>query len=114
MDAFAFVANTVSAAAVTESLLEFIFPLFGQDTYVKLGYGGGNSLLAGLTTVIVIPFPTWIWYEGEGIRKRNATFLAPDLRPSSTVPLATSTLLLGANNFVIDLCLTLDTLCTYR
>jgi hypothetical protein len=32
--------------------------------YVKLGYGGGNSLLAGLAIVIGIPLPIWIWYKG--------------------------------------------------
>ena len=62
-----------------QSLLGFVFPLFGQDTYVKLGYGGGNSLLAGLAIFIGIPFPIWIWYKGEDIRKRSAAFLSPDL-----------------------------------
>jgi hypothetical protein len=82
VDAFAFTASAVSGAAVLQSLLGFIFPLFGQDMYTKLGYGGGNSLLAGLAIVIGIPFPIWIWYKGEDIRKRSAAFLAPDLRPS--------------------------------
>jgi hypothetical protein len=62
-----------------QSLLGFVFPLFGQDMYVKLGYGGGNSLLAGLAISIGIPFPIWIWYKGEDIRKRSAAFLSPDL-----------------------------------
>jgi hypothetical protein len=39
--------------------------------YAKLGYGGGNSLLAGLAIGIGIPFPIWIWYRGEDIRKRS-------------------------------------------
>jgi MFS family permease len=86
VDAFAFTASAVSAAAVFQSLLGFVFPLFGQDMYVKLGYGGGNSLLAGLAIVIGIPFPIWIWYKGEDIRKRSAAFLAPNLRLSSPAP----------------------------
>jgi len=79
VDAFAFAASAVSAAAVFESLLGFAFPLFGQDMYVRLGYGGGNSLLAGLAIIIGIPFPIWIWYKGENIRKRSAAYLAPDV-----------------------------------
>ena len=72
VDAFAFTASAVSGAAVLQSLLGFIFPLFGQDMYTKLGYGGGNSLLAALAIVIGIPFPVWIWYKGEDIRKRSS------------------------------------------
>jgi hypothetical protein len=78
VDAFAFTASAVSAAAVFHSLLAFIFPLFGQDMYVRLGYGGGNSLLAGLAIVIGIPFPMWIWYKGEKFRKRSGEFLIED------------------------------------
>jgi len=39
--------------------------------YKALGIGGGNSLLAGLSIIIGIPFPIWIWYKGEEIRSRN-------------------------------------------
>ena len=79
VDAFALAASAVSAAAVFQSMLAFVFPLFGADMYVKLGYGGGNSLLAGLAIVIGIPFPIWIWYKGESIRGGSAAYLAPDV-----------------------------------
>ena len=79
VDAFALAASAVSAAAVFQSMLAFVFPLFGADMYVKLGYGGGNSLLAGLAIVIGIPFPIWIWYKGESIRRGSAAYLAPDV-----------------------------------
>jgi hypothetical protein len=36
-----------------------------------LSMGGGNSLLAGLAIVLGIPFPIWIYYKGEDMRKRN-------------------------------------------
>jgi len=75
VDAFVFAASAVSAAGVFQSLLGFAFPLFGQKMYVKLGYGGGNSLLAGLAVVFGIPFPIWIWYKGEDIRRKGATYL---------------------------------------
>jgi hypothetical protein len=79
VDAFAFPASAISAAAFLQSPLGFAFPLFGQDMYLKLGYGGGNTLLAGLAIVIGIPFPIWIWYKGEGIRRKSPIFLSPDV-----------------------------------
>jgi hypothetical protein len=83
------------------SLFGFVFPLFGQPMFDKLGLGGGNSvrffvpltslgcffierelkqLLAGFAIVIGIPFPIWIYYKGEGLRARNA------LTKMSTIP----------------------------
>jgi hypothetical protein len=85
VDSFAFPASAFSAATLFESLLAFAFPLFGQDLYLKLGYGGGTSLLAGLGIVLGIPFPIWIWYKGEAIRKRSAVFMSPDVRRLSLI-----------------------------
>lgn len=39
--------------------------------YGKLGYGPGNSLLAGLAIVFGIPFPIWIYNYGERMRARS-------------------------------------------
>lgn len=38
----------------------------------RLGFGGGNSLLAGLSIVLGIPFPVFLWIYGERIRKRSS------------------------------------------
>lgn len=68
----------------------------------KLGLGGGNSvrfcpiiylfrdafieetfekqLLAGFAIAVGIPFPIWIYYNGEGLRARNP------LTKVSTIP----------------------------
>lgn len=54
------------------SLLGFAFPLFGQQMLTSLGYGGGNSLLAGLAIVIGIPFPVWIYFYGERMRANSS------------------------------------------
>ncbi|EIW82421.1 multidrug resistance protein 4 [Coniophora puteana RWD-64-598 SS2] len=72
VDTFAFAASALAAASVFRSLLGFAFPLFGQQMYAALGYGGGNSLLAGLAIVLGIPFPIWIYYYGERIRARSS------------------------------------------
>ena len=85
------------------SLFAFIFPLFGQQMFNTLGLGGGNSvclfpaffwvlffqlnqihyvqkLLAGLAIILGIPFPIWIYYNGEKLRARNP------LTQASTIP----------------------------
>lgn len=53
-------------------MLGFAFPLFGEQMYAAMGYGGGNSMLAGLGIVIGIPFPIWLYFSGERIRARSA------------------------------------------
>ncbi|KAF8234590.1 MFS general substrate transporter [Tricholoma matsutake] len=68
VDAFRFAASATAAASVIRSLMGFVFPLFGPQMYNALGYGGGNSLLAGFAIILGIPFPVWIYYKGESIR----------------------------------------------
>ncbi|KAG2124939.1 major facilitator superfamily domain-containing protein [Suillus cothurnatus] len=72
VDTFAYAASATAAASMFRSLLAFAFPLFGQQMIDVLGYGGGNSLLAGLAIVIGIPFPIWIYYAGERMRARSS------------------------------------------
>jgi hypothetical protein len=57
---------------VFRSSLGFVFPLFGEQMFARLGLGGGNSLLAGLAIVLGIPFPIWIYYYGERIRLNSS------------------------------------------
>ncbi|KAF9222102.1 MFS general substrate transporter [Gyrodon lividus] len=72
VDTFTYAASALAAASVFRSMLGFAFPLFGEQIYARLGYGGGNSLLAGLAIVIGIPFPVWIYLAGERIRARSS------------------------------------------
>ena len=72
VDTFTYAASALAAASVFRSMLGFAFPLFGQQMYNAMGYGGGNSLLAGLAIVIGIPFPVYLWYKGEQIRNRSS------------------------------------------
>ncbi|KIP12654.1 hypothetical protein PHLGIDRAFT_123755 [Phlebiopsis gigantea 11061_1 CR5-6] len=71
VDTFTYAASALAAASVFRSTLGFAFPLFGQQMYAALGNGGGNSLLAGLAIVLGIPFPVWLWYNGEKVRARS-------------------------------------------
>ncbi|KAG1817689.1 major facilitator superfamily domain-containing protein [Suillus subaureus] len=65
VDTFTYAASASTAASMFRSLLGFAFPLFGQQMFAALGYGGGNSLLTGLAIIIGIPFPIWIYYAGK-------------------------------------------------
>jgi hypothetical protein len=71
VDAFTYAASATAAAAVFRSLLGFAFPLFGKQMFDALGEGGGNSLLAGISIIVGIPFPVWVYYQGEQMRARN-------------------------------------------
>ncbi|KAJ7033665.1 major facilitator superfamily domain-containing protein [Mycena alexandri] len=55
VDAFKYAASALSAAFLFRSLLGFSFPLFGNEMFAALGFGGGNSLLGGLATILGIP-----------------------------------------------------------
>ncbi|KAG0709504.1 multidrug resistance protein 4 [Suillus ampliporus] len=72
VDTFIYAASAIGASSTFRSLLGFAFPLFGQQMYTALGYGGGNSLLAGLAIIIGIPFPIWIYYAGERLRAKSS------------------------------------------
>lgn len=72
VDTFTYAASATAAASMFRSLLGFGFPLFGEQMFAALGYGGGNSLLAGLAIVIGIPFPVWIYFAGERIRANSS------------------------------------------
>ena len=71
VDTFTYAASALAAASVFRCVLAFAFPLFGEQMYKALGYGGGSSLLAGLAIVLGIPFPVWLWFYGERIRMRS-------------------------------------------
>ncbi|KAF5359949.1 hypothetical protein D9757_012234 [Collybiopsis confluens] len=72
VDSFTYAASSIAAASTFRSLLGFAFPLFGQQLYAKLGIGGGNSLLAGLSIIIGIPFPILLWFHGAKMRSMSA------------------------------------------
>ncbi|EKM77331.1 hypothetical protein AGABI1DRAFT_43519 [Agaricus bisporus var. burnettii JB137-S8] len=71
VDTFKYAASALAAASLFRSLLGFAFPLFGAQMFAAMGEGGGNSLLAGLSIVLGIPFPIFIYYKGEMLRARN-------------------------------------------
>lgn len=72
VDTFTYAASATAAASTFRSFLGFAFPLFGQQMFATLGYGGGNTLLAAFAIIIGIPFPVWIYFAGERIRAKSS------------------------------------------
>ncbi len=65
---------TASAMAATRTLsftAGFAFPLFALQLFQKLGWGGGMSLLAGLSLCLGITTPIVIWNWGAILRARG-------------------------------------------
>ncbi|KAJ7778291.1 multidrug resistance protein 4 [Mycena metata] len=71
VDAFKYAASALSAAFLFRSLLGFGFPLFGNQMFAALGFGGGSSLLGGLAIILGIPFPIYIYYRGAALRAKS-------------------------------------------
>ncbi|KAL1688547.1 major facilitator superfamily domain-containing protein [Schizophyllum commune] len=71
VDTFTYAASAVAAATFFRSMFGFAFPLFAQEMFDTLGMGGGLSLLAGLSIVLGIPFPIFLWFKGESIRAKS-------------------------------------------
>jgi hypothetical protein len=40
--------------------------------FAALGYGWGNTMLAGVAIIIGIPFPVWIYFAGKRIRAKSS------------------------------------------
>ncbi|KAK0648542.1 major facilitator superfamily domain-containing protein [Cercophora newfieldiana] len=61
-------ASANAASRVFSNLLAFVFPIFAPRLYDGLGFGWGNSLLAGVWFVLVGPMPVLLWFWGERLR----------------------------------------------
>ncbi|KAH8810826.1 major facilitator superfamily domain-containing protein [Xylogone sp. PMI_703] len=71
VDAFHYAASALAAASILRSLLAFAIPLFAPQMISAMGLGGTYSLLGGLSIVIGIPLPIWIYLKGHDIRARS-------------------------------------------
>ncbi|KAL2202430.1 MFS general substrate transporter [Sarocladium strictum] len=66
-----YAASAVAATTLTRSMAGFGFPLFAADMYNTLGYGWGNTLLAGVAVVIGWPAPLILWLYGAKLRSKS-------------------------------------------
>ncbi|WFD24773.1 hypothetical protein MEQU1_003478 [Malassezia equina] len=64
-------ASAVSAGVSLRCLFAFVFPLFSPPMYDALGQGGGNTLLAGVSGVVGIFTPIFLFFYGEKLRLRS-------------------------------------------
>lgn len=67
-------ASATGAVNVLRALSGFAFPLFSDNLYSALGYGWGNTVLAGLSISLGWPLPFLLWKFG----RRWRAGLAPD------------------------------------
>ncbi|KAK5995506.1 MFS transporter cpaT [Cladobotryum mycophilum] len=72
VDAFKYPAAALASAALFRSLLAFAIPLFAPQMLSAMGLGGTYSFLGGLSIVIGIPLPLWVYMCGERIRARSS------------------------------------------
>ncbi|KAH8672019.1 major facilitator superfamily domain-containing protein [Tricladium varicosporioides] len=63
-----YTASALAAISVMKSLAGFSFPLFAPQLYKSLGWGGGNSLLAGVAVVLGAPMAWGLWVWGSRLR----------------------------------------------
>ena len=63
-----FAASSVAAAAVFRSLFGFAFPLFSPYMFKNLGYGWGCTIFAFIGFAMGIPFPIYVFKNGEKLR----------------------------------------------
>lgn len=61
-------ASANAAYKSVSNIVGFLFPLFAESMYGKLGYGWGNTLLAGGFVVCAAWIPGVLWVFGERIR----------------------------------------------
>ncbi|KAI5777567.1 MFS multidrug transporter [Geopyxis carbonaria] len=66
-----YAASAIAAGTFLRSLAGFGFPLFAPYMYDALGYGGGNSMLAGIAVVFGAPLPWVLWKWGAAMRARS-------------------------------------------
>lgn len=67
-------ASATGAVNVLRALSGFAFPLFSDKLYTALGYGWGNTVLAGLSISLGWPLPFLLWKFG----RRWRAGLTPD------------------------------------
>ncbi|KAF8583941.1 MFS general substrate transporter [Ramaria rubella] len=72
MEAFIpYSASALAAATLMRAITGAVFPLFGQQLFVRLGYGKGGTLLAVLA-LPAIPLPWLLYKKGRYLRQRWA------------------------------------------
>ncbi|GAM41495.1 hypothetical protein TCE0_042r14657 [Talaromyces pinophilus] len=64
-------ASANAANRLLSNIMGFVFPLFAPQLYERLDYGWGNSLLAFIWIVTVVPIPFVLWVWGDRLRAKG-------------------------------------------
>jgi hypothetical protein len=73
-----FAASAVAASQLLEDWFFLVFLPFAPATYMQLGYGWGNNLLAFVFIVLEIPAPLFLWKFGSSWRAKGKVSLRGD------------------------------------
>lgn len=68
-------ASAGAAATLPRNIFAFAFPIFAPSLYVTLGYGQGNTLLAGISLALGLPAPYILWKYGGRLRRKGGPAL---------------------------------------
>jgi hypothetical protein len=71
VDTFEYSASALAGSSALRFLFGFVFPLFAPPMIDAMGLGGAYSFLAGVLLLVGVPFPLWIFYHGEKMRKAS-------------------------------------------
>lgn len=64
-------ASAMAAVSLVQSLFGGLFPLYGGDLYVVMGWGWGNSLIGFVSLGLGIPSIALLWRFGAHMRSRS-------------------------------------------
>ena len=67
-----YTASAGAASRLLSSVFAFAFPIFAPALYSSLGYGYGNTILAGLAMALGVSAPWVLWTYGEKLRKMGS------------------------------------------
>ncbi|KAF1971757.1 MFS multidrug transporter [Bimuria novae-zelandiae CBS 107.79] len=66
-----YTASGAAASQLPRNVFAFVFPIFAPSLFSAMGYGYGNTILAGIAIVLGIPTPYVMWRFGERLRKQG-------------------------------------------
>ncbi|CAC9894586.1 unnamed protein product, partial [Aureobasidium pullulans] len=65
-------ASAMASTTICRSIAGFVFPIFAPAMYQRLGYGWGNTLVAGIAILLGLPAPVLLYKYGSKLRGKSA------------------------------------------
>jgi MFS family permease len=64
-------ASAMASTTISRSIAGFIFPIFAPAMYQRLGYGWGNTTVAGIAFLLGLPAPILLYKYGSKLRGKS-------------------------------------------